>query len=483
MMVKSIARFAYWSIFSEGFQALIGVVGLIVLARLLQPEEFGLAAMSLMVVRLLNLFSEFLFTETLIQRKKLLDVDIESAFWASLILASCLIGVASVFSDEIADILGQPEISNLIRLASTMMIFGAMNGIFTGLLRRENKFRELGICVVGGRFLGLLAAVLMAFADMGATSLVAQQVIGFAVTSIALWGVVKWQPRFNLSIHSLQQLLPFSLIFIAGETIKVCTERVIPLIIGVVFGPLVLGYFDLAVRISEAIGRFIGMAAHQVNMSVFSRYQSDNQGLSELIYRATAYVSILGMPLFGALVVIAPDLVTLVFGDKWNPIIPLIQLLAIASMFKLCGFVFNTSILAVGRPKWRAFKYAAEFIVGVSFVLLLRQYGLIGIGVAFILMNVLTFPILIYANKEVVEFGRSMRVIFSPIIVMVTTGVIVVFLRHQFIWDLPIVVRMLLTIVTVVLVYFVSIGMIAPARIRELYVSIIGAFEGSPKRW
>ncbi len=465
----------FWSLFGGTGQAILALAGLIVLARLLSPEDFGLAAISLMVVRSLNLFCEFLFTEALVQHRTLSDKDIDTTFNVSILVAVCLVVVCLTVSHKIGRVFDQPEINLLIRWTSLLLLFGAVNGIFVGLLRRNSNFRELAVVTLVGRSIGLLVAIVMAIKSMGVWSLIAQQVVGYAAISFMLWSILRWRPSLRISMDSLRKLTPFTVSFLGGEIIKLGNERLIPLLVGYIFGPLLLGYFNLASRVAETLGRLVGVTSHQVTMSIFSKQQQKRGKLVKSIYQATEYVCAIAIPLFGGLAIVAPDLVVIVFGSKWESAIVLVQFLAIGTMVRLCGNVLNTSLLAIGQPKWRTVKYAAEFLVGIGCLYAFRHLNSVGIGLTIILMNVLTLPILVLATRITVNLEPNvlLRVFIKPILAMVLMVTVIYCLNSGILLAIPQTMRLFLTIAIGIATYSAMLWIMAPDLLRQLTAPIL----------
>ncbi len=471
---KSVARHASWALTGGFGQALISFIGLVILARLLSPEEFGIAALALMVVRTLNLFCEYLFMETLVQRRNLTSQDIDTAFWTAICVSIFLVLMCFLCSDWIAGIFERTELSVLIRWSSSMLILGAVNGIIIALLRRHMNFRQLTIGNIIGRFFGLVLAIAMAYGNLGAWSLIGQQVGSFAAITVVLWWIMRWRPSLSFSIVSLRQLSPFTVVYLAGEAIKLGSERIFPLLIGYIFGPAVLGLFDLASRISETLGRLVGMATHQITMSIFARQQDARETLRKTIYKATELIAILAIPVFGGLAIVADDVVSSLFGDQWQSAIPLIQLLAIATIIRICSNVINTSLVAIGRPKWRAVKYAAEFVVGSGCLILFEGYGAIATGIAVILRNILTLPIFLYAGKKLIGLRTTALVgaVVKPLVAIILMAITFNYINSVFWLEWPPGLRILSTATAGVILYCSLMWLMVPTLTRKVFTLV-----------
>ncbi len=466
---RAIARYASWALLEGVGQVILALIGLIILARILGPDEFGLAALALMVVRTLNILCEFLFMDTLVQRQKLFDKDIDTAFSTTLFISISLVALCFFAAQSVAALFSRAELSGLIRFASLLLLFGGFNGIMVGLLRREFKFRQIATGKLIGRLFGLSLAITMVFTGFGVWSLVAQEIGSFAFASFVFFIISNRRPKLRFSIPSLRKLGQFAVPYVTSLSIRLGNERIFPILVGYLFGPVVLGYFDLASRVSVTLGRLAAVAAHQVTMSIFSRQQDSLSKLRNSMYKATEFLCVIGIPLFGGLAIVAPDLVVVVFGDQWKPAVPLLQLLAVGTMIRFCGNVMHTSLASVGRPIWLGLKYAAEFVVGGSCLFILSGFGSIAVGLAVVIRYILTLPIFLYANSKLIgiEWLTLLSASSKPLLAMILIGVSLLYLNNVVFVEWSHLLRLVTTVLIGVLSYFVLMWFLAPRLVRQ----------------
>ncbi len=400
--MSSVARSVTWAATEAVGQVGLSVASLVVLARLLEPREFGLATLALVIVQSLNLLVEYLFLEAIVQKKKLETADLDTAFWATVLSAGISIGICFAAARLISTLFETPTLASLLPWTSTALAFAGCNGVLVGLFRRNMQFKQVATGRVLGRFVGAVVAIGMAIGGLGAWSLIGQYVATNAASTLMFWKQSTYRPRFRISFRRLADLSGFAVPYLIGESVSLGNTRVFPAVVGAVFGPTALGFFGLASRVANTLGEVLGVATHQVSMSVFSRKQSEPQAVRAAVYESTTFASLLGFPVFVGLIVCAEDLVIGFFGARWIDAVPLVQLLALSGCVRFGVSFLNTSLAAIGRPIVRVIRYAAELVIGLTLVFAFSSSGIIVAGYAVALRSILSAPILLKATYDLI---------------------------------------------------------------------------------
>ena len=175
------ARSLWWSIVETGGLAGLAFVSLAVLARLLTPTEFGLAALALGIVQMLDIATARLFGDAIVQRPDLERRHVASAFWVTLVLGATFSAICWLGGESLASVLDEPRLAAVLGWMSVGLVFSGADAILTAQRRRELDFRVLAlrslVSRVGAASVGIGAALL----GYGVWSLVAQQLAAGAV--------------------------------------------------------------------------------------------------------------------------------------------------------------------------------------------------------------------------------------------------------------------------------------------------------------
>ena len=143
---KQIVASLIWKVLERfGVQGVQFVVQ-IVLARILEPDDFGVITLLTIFISLANVFVQTGFNTALIQKKEVDDVDYSSVFYVSMAVAGVLYAVLYFCAPLIAAFYGVPELVAILRVTSLTLFFGALNSIQGAVIARKMEFHKAFIC-------------------------------------------------------------------------------------------------------------------------------------------------------------------------------------------------------------------------------------------------------------------------------------------------------------------------------------------------
>src|SRR5215213_3643816 len=182
----------------------------IAIARMLTPDEYGLAALALVFASLVMVFSDLALGAALIQRKTLTAVDRDTAFWTTMAAGVVFTALGAALSGPIASLYGQPEAQPLLLVLSLSFLVSALGATQQNLMLREMDFRRVEVLPMIASLVAGLAAVVSAVYGAGAWAIIIQQVVTVIGTTMLVWARSPWHPRFAFSWASLRDLGGFS---------------------------------------------------------------------------------------------------------------------------------------------------------------------------------------------------------------------------------------------------------------------------------
>lgn len=343
-------RSLLWALLESGGLSVLSFIALLVLARLVGPAEFGLAALAFGVVQTLSVIVESLFHDAIVQRRTLTDKHLDTALWAGIALGVAAAGGCWLLGPAIGAFLDAPNFAPVLAVMGMGLVFsGAACAPMAGL-RRNLNFRPLTTASLVARLASAIIAVVMAFMGYGVWSLVGQQVALMAIKAAILWSAMPWRPRPRLSLPHLRKLLSFGGLSFGSRIVWIGSVRLFMLLVGHTLGVTAVGYMNIASRVVDTVFDLFGGAAHNLALTVFARRQTDRDALSRAFQMATQFAAMGMLPLFAGLAFCAPQTVALVLGAEWLPSVPLIQILSVASMAQFIFLFPNAAVTAIGRP-------------------------------------------------------------------------------------------------------------------------------------
>ena len=313
---------------SEGTR--FGVV--LVLARLLTPRDYGVAAMAMVFAGLITLFTDVGLGAALVQRRTITEQDRSTVFWMSMAIAAVIVVFTVAVAGEVARFFGQPQVRSLVIVLSLSFPLAALSQTQTALLNRKLAYRSLEIRQIVGVLVGAATALIVAISGGGAWAIVANSLASTAAATALLWRFSSWRPSLTFSFESLRTMGGFGLKLTGTRLLNYANLNADNTLVGRFLGATSLGIYGISYNIMFTPLSRINLPIYGVVAPALARLQHDPERLKAAWLRSKRLTATLLNPAFFAILVVAPDLVRVVLPAKWLPAVPVIRLLCLAGL-------------------------------------------------------------------------------------------------------------------------------------------------------
>ncbi len=338
-----------WSyLFTTGGYAITAILTFI-LAAILSPREFGVLTMALVWVSLALVLLQHGPTIAVIQQDDVTEEHANAAFWATMAGAVGFCLVFAAVAPLWAAVNGLPELTPVCLALTPMVLITALNVIPDALQRRRMQMRGIAIRVLVANLTGGIAGVTCAVAGLGVWSLVVQQVSTPAVYGTMLWLMSDWRPRFGPIRRQLRDIRSTSLHTYAGAFGSFLSSRTDVVLMGLFFGPVVIGLYRFAARFAEMVVDLTARGLHQVSLPHLARHGSDKHGFARELGRLMHGVAVMAFPMLGIVAGVAEPLV-LFIGDQWAEAAQPLRVLCLVSAIVVLAALFEPAMQAAQRP-------------------------------------------------------------------------------------------------------------------------------------
>ncbi len=321
----------------------------LVLARLLSPNDWGLAAMVLVFSGFVVVFTDNALGTALIQRRDLRAGDRSTVFWVSAGVGLVLMLAGIAFAGPLAGFYGEPDVRWLFVALSVGFLVSALGTTQMALLVREMEFRKLELRQIAATLVGATVGVTIAVLDRSAWAIVGQLLAEACVSTALLWVLTPWRPSFTFSTASLRRLGGFAGNVFAENMIWQAGRTLISVLIGRVLGAAALGTYALATTVILMPFARIAAPLQQVFFPAFSQMNDDRDRMADIWIRATRLVGMISIPSLVGLVIVAPDFVQVVLGSRWSDATTVIQILAIVGIIQSLHTLNGEVLMALGK--------------------------------------------------------------------------------------------------------------------------------------
>ena len=382
----------FWTASSNGLNAVLKVVVLIVLARLLSPAEFGIVSAALIVVGFSAIFSQLGLGPALVQRRELEPRHIQTAFVASVTIGLLLAGVLWVTAPAIARFFHMENSVEVLRALAWIFPIKGLSGVAECLVQRDLKFRWLATRDVLSYGFGYgLVGIVLAWAGWGVWSLVIAQMTQTVLNTAILLSVRPPALRPLPSWRAFVELMNFGAGFTAARVANFMANQGDNLVVGRVLGPQALGIYTRAYQLMAVPTTLFGDVLDRVLFPTMARVQNDPPRLAAAYLQAVASIALVMLPIGVVMTVLAPEVVVTLLGPKWVGVIPPFQVFAIGLLFRT-SYKMSDSISratgAVYRRAWRQAIYAG-LVFGGAWVG--SRWGVTGVSIGVLASLLINF--------------------------------------------------------------------------------------------
>lgn len=330
---------------TRGVQFVIGIV----LARLLEPAQFGLLAMLTVFMAIAQSLLDSGFSAALIQKKEVSQEDAGSVFYFNVVISVVLAGAMCLAGPWIAAFFRQPALTALARGMSLVLVINAFGAVQATLLRRNLDFKvQTQISIVSGVGSGVVG-ILMAYRGFGVWSLVGQQIAAAILKSAMLWVMNPWRPGFVFCLRSLNHMFGYGMWVMLSGLLNQIFINMYDIVIGRLFSPAALGFYTRARRLEEMPSQTLSQIVTRVSFPVFSAIQDDDVRLKNGLRKAISMLMFANCPVMLGLAVVARPLVIVLLTEKWLPSVPYLQLLCVGGVLLPLHTLNLNMLMAKGR--------------------------------------------------------------------------------------------------------------------------------------
>lgn len=371
-MIKDNFLIYIWSAIDRFGTQIILFIGNILIARILGPDDYGLIAMLSIFMAIAFNLTDSGFSDCLIQKKEADKLDFGTVMIFNLFVAFSLYIIIYIIAPYIADYFDRNELIQIARIFGLSILLNGFTLTAFTQLRKELKFKMLAKIGLIGNVLMIVVAYVMAYLGFGYWALVFQSLTLGILKIVLLLILGKWRPYFNFSFKRYKDMSSYSYNLLASYLFNQISKNLYSVIIGKFQTAASLGFYRQADKIKEL--PIMGLNAVVLNTSYpILAVEVDK------VKRYNMYVSLFNNFLFLHFITVtllfgmAFPLISLLYGQKWEPIIPYFQLMLIASLFVPVVTMNNNIAKVLGNAKmYRNLGFIRAFL-SIMALLILRK--------------------------------------------------------------------------------------------------------------
>lgn len=340
MIWKALERFGV-----QGVQFVLQII----LARILDPQHYGMLSLMVIFVTLADVFVQKGFNTALIQNKDVKEEDYSSVFWVSLAVAGALYAGLFLAAPWIAAFYEMPDLVTPFRVLCLMLFPGAVNSIQVAKISREMDFKKIFVSNIAGIVISGVTGIALAMAGAGIWALVAQTLVNSVTVCLTMRWAVPWKIRARCDFARIRVLFSYGWKLLVSSLLDTLYQDLRSLVIGKKYDSSTLAYYNRGKQFPQFIINAVNGTVQSVLLPAMSAEQDDKGKVKLLMRNSVMLSSYLIFPMMAGLASVSTALVTLLLTEKWLPCVPYMRIYC----FTLAFYPVHTSNLqainAMGR--------------------------------------------------------------------------------------------------------------------------------------
>lgn len=433
---------------TQGLQFIIQII----LARLLLPSDYGILALVVIFITIANVFVQSGLSTSLIQKKVVDQVDYSSVLYISLGIAGILYCLLYFTAPLIGVFYDNDSLVLVLRVLALTLFPGAFNSIQNAIVSRTMQFKRLFYSSVGAGIVSGIVGIYLAYHDFGIWALVFQQLSNQLCITLILWFTVKWRPTLQFSLERVNILYSFGWKLLVSSLIDTTYRDLRSLIIGKVYTPAMLGYYNRGQQFPQLIISNINGSIQSVMLPALAAQQDYSDRVKSMMRRSIVTSSFIVFPMMVGLAVVAEPLVLLLLTEKWLPSVPFIQIFCFSYALWPIHTANLQAINAMGRSDIFLKLEIIKKVLGLVILAVSLPFGVYYLALSENVSSIISSFINASPNKKLLNYGYGEQIkdILPSLLLSLVMGVIVYLLLFL---GLSPLITMLLQIVVGTIVY------------------------------
>jgi PST family polysaccharide transporter len=427
------------TLISQLIGSVIKVVGAIILARILVPDDFGLLSMTATFILLLQNFGVNGFTEAIVQKENISHRQVSSLFWINMSVSFALAAILVSLSPLVASFYKDNRLVAIINVMSISILMGGLSTPHMALLQRNMKFTRIAAIRLMAALISVVIGITLANQDFGYWALVARRLSLPTIIAIGSWLLCTWLPGAPKFSNQVKKLFFFGIFTYGNFLMNYLRMNFDKILIGRVLGSEPLGYYDRAYHLANQIPQQMTVPISGVFISALSRLHNEPARYKRYIKKLLSTVGLFCMPASMLLSLIGQDFIVLLLGTHWHEAGKVFTALGPGIGMLVIYNIHAWMHISLGNAK-RLFCWGilSLFVTIILFSFGIK-YGSIGIGIAYsTAFFVLTLPALWYAGKPIeIELIFYVRCLWRPFLAALIAGLFQHYILSNFLSQIP----------------------------------------------
>lgn len=403
-LLPKVVAGGFWVFFLRILQQSLAISKLIVITHFIRPEEVGLMAVSVLSIDLLARLTDTGFHSALIQRKDYAEDHLNTAWTFGIVRAGVIFITLFFLSDSIAAYFNCPKASAIIKCIAILFLINSCNNIGMIHFQKDLRFKKHFLCQLAGIVANFCATILFAVLYRNVWALVLGRLTESLVNFIISYMAHPFRPKLQWNNSKLKELWSFGKWIFALAIISFAAQQGVDIFVGKYLGLAMLAFYLMAYKMATLPTSEISYGINQIIFPAYSKLQDDIPRLKDAYLKVLLSITFFTFPVAGLIFILGPDFVWLFMDEKWAPIAPVLQILALLGLIRSMGTTRPPLFQAIGKP---GINTRIQIMRVTSIVLLIYPFALLwgikGVAICVLLCGLLFQPFGMYLAAKYIQ--------------------------------------------------------------------------------
>ncbi len=398
-------------VFAQISKALVMLLGIVALSRILEPEQFGIVAVPIAIIGVGELLRDLGLSTAATTTPELSASLRDLLFWLNLGIALIMVLGILALSPILANVFDSTALGQVLPWLSLVFLLNGAGAQYRASLNREMRFNAMALVDSSAALLGVVGAIALAIWGGGYWALVAQPIIVAAVSTMLLVLLGRWRPGLPRRAAGARRVIGFGMSVSWSQILMYFGNNVDTLALGYWSSAANVGYYSRAFQVAVQPLTLLKAPATSVALPLLSKRRDDPIAFERAVVTGLKLITYTIVPIAFALAATASPTVRVFLGAGWDPVIPMVALLAVAAGLQQFASVASWMFLAANLGKDLRRYSLVSLIIKLLLIAVAAPFGPLPVAAAFLGSSVLTAPIVLVWSCRAT--GVSSRRLFT----------------------------------------------------------------------
>lgn len=381
------AKGLFWGGMNNGIQQLLGFVFGILLARKLDPSDYGLIAMITIFSLIATALQNSGFSTALVNQKEQKASDYNAVFWFNILMGGTIYLILFFSAPLIADYYHEPRLVALCRYAFIGLLFSCSGVAQAAYLFKNLRAKQLAKASIIATLVSSTIAVVMAWMGCSYWSLATQTNLFILISTLLRWHYSDWRPSLHVDFSFIRKSFPFSVKILISDVLTHVNNNVMNILLGRYYSAHDTGNYNQAYQWNNKCTSLVQGMVKQVDQAVLVSVRDDRERQLAVLRKLVRFAAFISFPLLLGFGIIAKEFIVLAIGEKWLVSAEYLQWLCVCGAIAPISVLLADLLISKGKSGTFMGCTLALGLLEILAMLLLYPYGISMMVKAYVAIN------------------------------------------------------------------------------------------------